>query len=224
MRLRDVMSTEIVTASPDTSFSELVDLLISNDISGVPIVDDDGLLVGIVTEADLVSKEAFGGHRRRVLELLADFVAGGETRWALKGRGRTAAELMSRQLVKGHAHDRVQTAARQMVEAEVKRLPVVDAEGRLVGIVSRSDLLRLLHRTDEELHGAIIELFADPLRAPERADLHFGVEEGEVTVTGTVEFPHDLSFVSALVWSVPGVVDVHNMTTARNPEPRLADL
>lgn len=224
MRVRDVMITELVTARPDTSFQDLVDLMVRSDISGIPVVDEDQRPVGIVTEADLVSKEAFGGHRRRALEVIADLLAGGEVRWAIKSRGRRADQVMTRKLVTGYQQDTIQAAARRMLEGGVKRLPIVDADGRLVGMISRADLLRLLHRSDEELREEIGKVLADPLRSPERADVHVEVERGEVTLTGTVEFPHDLRYVSALAWSIVGVVDVHNLTTARNEEPRLSEL
>jgi len=80
------MTSTAVTATPDTPFPELVDQLLRHGVSGLPVVDEDGHLVGIVTEADLVSKEAYGGRRRRVLELLADLVAGRETHWGDQGQ------------------------------------------------------------------------------------------------------------------------------------------
>lgn len=224
MRVRDVMTTELATARPDTPFQELVDLMVRRDIGGLPVVDDGGRLCGVVTEADLVSKEAFGGHHRTALEVVADFVTGGETQWAARSRGVRAEQLMTRQLVTAHPDDRVQAATRRLLEAGVGRLLVVDGTGSLVGIVSRSDLLRMLHRSDSELRTALLDVFADPLCSPERAQVHVSVLSGEVTLTGTVEFPHDVPLVTALAWSVPGVVDVHNEVTARSPEPHLADV
>lgn len=224
MRVRDIMTTELATARPDTTFQELVDLMLRHDVSGVPVVDDDGKPVGVVTEADLVSKEAFGGRRRRPLEAIADLVMGGEVRWAIKGRGHRAEQVMTRKLITTHQGDRIEHAARTMLEAGVKRLPIVDADGRLVGIVTRSDLLRQLHRTDGQLREDVEALLADPLRSPERAEVSVAVDQGEITLCGTVEFPDDLPFVSALAWSIPGTVDVHNRVTARRERPRLTGM
>ncbi len=224
MRVRDVMTTELATARPDTTFQELVDLMLRHDVSGIPVVDDDGTPVGIVTEADLVSKEAFGGRRRRPLEVIADLVMGGEARWAIKGRGHRAEQVMTRKLITTHQYDRIEHAARKMLEGGVKRLPIVDADGRLVGIVTRSDLLRQLHRTDAELREELEALLADPLRSPEGAEVSVTVDQGEITLSGTVEYPDDLPFVSALAWSIPGTVDVHNHVTARQQERRLTGL
>lgn len=220
MKVRDVMTTTVVTATPDTSFPDLVDRLLHYGISGLPVVDDHGHLVGIVTEADLVSKEAYGGRRRRTLELLADLVAGGETRWAIKGKGRTAAQIMTRQVETARPSEDIRSAARRLVEHHLKRLPVVD-DGTLVGIVSRTDLLRMLHRSDEDLAHDVANMLADPLRAPERHAIEALVAEGIVTLRGTVLFPMDLPVLDAMVWQIPGVVDVRNEATGREPDPRL---
>jgi CBS domain-containing protein len=214
------MTPTVVTASPDTPFPELVDLLLRHGISGLPIVDDDRNLVGIVTEADLVSKEAYGGRRRRVLELLADLVAGGETRWAIKGKGRTAAEVMTRRVETARPEEDLRYAARRLVENRLKRLPVVEAT-KLVGIVTRTDILRVLHRSDDDLARDVAVMLADPLRAPENHDVEATVADGIVTLHGTVRFPMDLPVLAAMVWQLPGVVDVRNEATGREPNPSI---
>jgi CBS domain-containing protein len=220
MKVRDVMTTTVVTATPDTPFPDLVDRLLHHGVSGLPVVDDRGHLVGIVTEADLVSKEAYGGHRRRVLELLADLVAGGETRWAIKGKGRTAAQVMSREVETARPGEDIRSAARRLLEHRLKRLPVVD-DGMLVGIVSRTDLLRALHRSDDDLARDVAHMLADPLRAPEKHAIEASVADGIVTLRGTVLFPIDLPVLNAMVWQIPGVVDVRNEATGREPNPRV---
>lgn len=220
MKVRDVMTSTVVTVAPGTPFPEVVDTLLRYGVSGVPVVDEDGRLAGIVTEADLVSKQAYGGRRRRALELLADLVAGRDTRGAVKGKGRTAAEIMTAKVEAAQPGDDVRAAARRLLEHHVKRLPVVD-DGRLVGIVSRTDLLRVLHRSDDDLAGDVAEMLADPLRAPEDHEIEASVADGVVTLRGTVRFPIDLPVLSALVWQLPGVVDVQNEATGREPDPRI---
>lgn len=219
MKVKDVMTTSTVTATPDTPFPALVDQLVHYGVSALPVVDGDGHLVGIVTEADLVSKEAFGGRRRRVIELLGDLVAGGETRWAIKGKGRTAAQLMTTGVETAEPTEDLRVAARRLVEHGRKRLPVVDG-GQLVGIVSRSDILRVLHRGDDDLVRDIDRLLADPMRAPEEHAVEATVSDGVVRLTGTVKFPLDLPVVTGMVWRIPGVVDVRNEATGREPDPR----
>lgn len=220
MKVRDVMTSTVVTANPDTPFPELVDLLLRHGISGLPIVDDNHNLVGMVTEADLVSKEAYGGRRRRLLELLADLVAGGETQWAIKGKGRTAAQVMTTKLETARPGEDLRAAARRLLENRLKRLPVVE-DKKLVGIVSRTDLLRVLHRTDADLARDVAVLLADPLRAPEDHTVEATVTDGIVTLHGTVRFPMDLPVLAAMVWQLPGVVDVRNEAKGREPDPRI---
>ncbi len=220
MKVRDVMTSTVVTATPDTTFPELVDRLLRHAVSGLPVVDEAGRLVGIVTEADLVSKEAYGGRRRRVLELLGDLVAGGETAWAIKGKGRTAAQVMTASLETAHPGEELRAATRRMVEHHVKRLPVVE-DGRLVGILSRSDVLRVLHRSDDDLALDVAQMLADLLRAPEAHAVEATVADGIVTLRGTVRFPVDLPVLTAMVWQLPGIVDVCNKATARHPDPRI---
>ena len=139
--VRSIMSSPVITADVDTDVPALIALLLEHDISALPIVDATGALAGIVSEADLVAKEAYAGHRRRPLEALADLVNGGETAWALKGRARTAAEIMTPHPDTADPDEDVRALARRMVEARRKRVPVVEG-GTIVGIVARADLLR----------------------------------------------------------------------------------
>jgi len=115
----------------------------------------------------------------------------------------------------------LRAAARRIVETGVKRLPVVDADGRLVGIVSRTDLLRVLHRSDDDIRGDLERMLSDPLWAPDGLDVQITVASGVVTLTGTTRFPLDLPVVTSLTWRVAGVVDVHNEATGRDSDPRV---
>jgi CBS domain-containing protein len=213
------MTTPVVTATPDTPFPELVDRLVENAISAVPIVDEGGSLLGIVSEADLVSKEAYGGRRRRPIEVLRDLVSGGETKWASKGRAHVAQDLMTKRVATVSSRDDLRVVARHMVEDGRKRLPVVD-DGKLVGIVSRSDVLRALHRSDADVGADVDAMLGDPLRSPERHAATAAVNEGVVTLSGEVQFPDDRDVLAAMVWRIPGVVDVRNLTKSRAAAPR----
>ena len=221
LKVRDIMTSPVVTAGPDATFPVLVDLLVSHRISALPIVDADDHLLGIVTEADLLCKEAYGGRRRRLVELLADLVAGGITVWALKGKGRTAKQLMTTHVVTAAPGDSVRVLTRHMVEEGRKRVPVVE-DRRVVGIVSRTDVLRILHRSDDELAADVAGLLADPLRAPDGHEATGSVSGGVVTLRGTVRFPMDRPVLTAMVWQLPGVADVVDETTAREPDPEVA--
>jgi CBS domain/BON domain len=111
----------------------------------------------------------------------------------------------------------VRAVARQMVEAGVKRLPVVE-DDRLVGIVSRADVLNCMHRSDGDLLAEITATLGDPARVPENTFVDVSVADGVVTLRGTVRFPFDLPVLSAIVWRFPGVIDVRNEVTAREPD------
>jgi CBS domain-containing protein len=144
-----VMTTGVLTVRPSASFHEIVTLLLDYEISGLPVVDADGLLVGIVSEADLISKEAYGeaAGRRRHLKLLRDHLHGNDTGWVHKAAARNARELMTSPVRTVSPDDSLAAAARIMLTEGVKRLPVV-RDGRLVGMLARHDLLRPLVGAD----------------------------------------------------------------------------
>ena len=145
VHVRDVMTTDVVTAELDATYDEMVDRLLAHDISGLPVVDSDGVLLGLVTEADLVSREAYGPERRRSLGLIADHLRNRDPAWLRKASGTTAREIMTHAVTTASPDDELRVAARRMLESGYKRLPVVAADGRLVGIVSRRDVLALAY-------------------------------------------------------------------------------
>jgi predicted transcriptional regulator len=181
--------------------------MLDHGISGIPVVDAAGRPIGIVTEADLVSKEAFGG-RRRLLEVATDVAGRAENTWAAKARGMTAAEFMSTPVRTVGLDDLVRLAAARMVSTGVKRLPVVDDDGRVVGIVSRSDVLRLFHRPDRLVSIDIQRSLHDPLLVPDDHDLVATVTDGIVTLTGPVASPDHTRLIETALRDVPGVIDV----------------
>jgi CBS-domain-containing membrane protein len=214
----DIMSHTVVTATVDTPLPELIDEMVRYGISGIPIVDTESKLVGIVTEADLMSKPAYGGSHRRSLAVIGDLLRGHERRWESKARGLTAGQIMTTDVESARPYEGVHSAARRMVKCGVKRLPVVDKD-RVVGIVSRTDVLRSMHRTDEDLQTEIAAVLSDPARLPETTMVNVSVADGIVTVRGSVRYPSDLTVLPEVVWRFPGVVDVRVEATAREPEP-----
>lgn len=224
MRVSEVMTVPVVTVTPDATFPGIVDLLLEHDISGVPVVDDDGRLAGIVTEADLVAKEAYGFHRRRALAMVADYLAGRDPQWVRKAAGRTAGDVMTTRPETVAFDDDVVVAARRMIETGHKRLPVVDGNGALVGIVSRHDLLRPYHRSDADILADVERLLDDPLSVPTDHTVRATVMAGVVVLVGNVQWPSDVEIVEAFVGKVNGVVGVENHLRAREAEPRLAEL
>src|SRR6266540_2794232 len=153
-KVEDVMTAEVVTVEQGTPFKAIVRLLEEQRISAVPVVDEHGTVVGVVSEADLLAKERYP-HGRNGLSA----VEGLRNRTALhKAEGVIAAELMSSPPVTARLGSTIGEAARLAASAGVKRLPVADEQRRLVGIVTRSDLLKVFMRPDEEIRREVAEI------------------------------------------------------------------
>ena len=199
----DVMTRAVVSVDQGASYRAVVDLLIENRFSAVPVVDALCRVTGLVSEADLLRKieyagegepRLFEGRRRR-----------GERRKAL---ARTAADLMSAPPVVVPTGTSIAAAARLMDREDVKRLPVVDVMGRLAGIVSRGDLLKVHLRTDEEILSDIETGVVRPLLAEEAAKVTVAVVNGAVTLAGVVDRRSSMEIAERLCRQVPGVVAV----------------
>ncbi|WP_317440865.1 CBS domain-containing protein [Streptomyces collinus] len=201
--VEELMSRDVVRARPDTPFKELVRLLQENAVTAVPVVDELGRPMGVVSEADLLRKsadQADPSGRTPIPHLEA---------WErAKAEGRRAEELMSAPAVCARPEWTVVEAARLMETHNVKRLPVVDEADRLLGIVSRGDLLRVFLRRDEAIQE---EIAADVLRRTlglDPRDVTVQVHDGRVAVSGTVEHRSLIPVIEQLCRGVDGVVSV----------------
>lgn len=206
----DVITRTVVSVTTDTPFKEVVRLLQEHKISAVPVVrgeegEDGGgahEVVGIVSEADLLPKEEFRNDdpsRITQLRRLPDMVKAGAV---------TAGDLMTAPATTIGADATLARAARTMARARIKRLPVVDADGHLWGIVSRGDLLKVFLRDDEqiaeEVRGEIVGyLFPAPTDA-----VRVEVADGVVTLAGRIADTSRVPVAGRLVRAVEGVVDV----------------
>ena len=223
MNVEAVMTSDVETVTPDTPLRGVAELLVEKKISGMPVVDD-GRVVGVISEADILAKE-----RGKVPERgrLLDFLLDDRARAELKLEATTAGEAMTAPAVTIGPQTLVASAAAKMIDEHVNRLPVVDRDGRLIGIVTRADLVRAFVRTDAELAE---EIRSDVLlRAlwlpPDSVDV--GVVEGVVTLTGSVENRATAEMLPGFVQRVPGVVSVLSEVTwedgnGRGPEGRSA--
>lgn len=220
MKVLDVMSRDVVSATPGTTYKEAVDLMVAHDVGALPVLDDLGRVIGIVTEADLLAKAGFSGPSRRALRVLLDVVDGDDAAWR-KARARTVGELMTTRPRTVRPDDDIGAAARTLVRSRHKRAPVVDRTGLLVGVVTRQDLLGAYARPDEAIAYDIATALADPARTPEGNDVRARVGDGVVTLTGSVRDELDRRAVTGMAWRVPGVVDVVDEITARQPAPVL---
>lgn len=202
-KVRAVMTADVVTARTDTPFKELARRLAPRRVSALPVLDADGNLAGMVSEADLLAKQAFQEDpNARPLPWWR--------RWLARDRtaGTTASDVMTSPAVTIGPAESVVAAARLMERHKIKRLPVTGADGKLVGIVSRGDLVRVFLRPDPEIRDEIIgDVFTDFL-GTNPALVRVEVIEGVVTLGGEVGKKSMIPFAVHMSRSVDGVVDV----------------
>jgi CBS-domain-containing membrane protein len=202
--VRDVMTELVIVVRPDTGYKQMVDVLVDFAVSAVPVVDDDGCVLGVVSEADLLHKAEFADTdlHARLFDRRSRKAA------KAKAAGDTASELMSSPAVTIKSAATIGEAARLMDSQRVKRLPVVDDTGLLVGIVSRRDLLRPYLQPDSGLERAVRDqvlrrtLWADPQA------IEVAVSGGVVTLSGTADRRSTAQIAARLTRAVDGVVDV----------------
>ncbi len=207
MEVREVMTRTLVSVRPETPLKDVAALMVEHGISGVPVVDEQGVVLGVVSEADFIVKErGLEGVRHRPL---ARFLGRGDEARAeiAKVQAATAGSAMSSPAITIEADRPVREAAAVMIERAINRLPVVE-DGRLVGIVTRADLVRAYLRPDDELERVIRdevlvrELWVDP------AEIEVHVERGVVRLRGTVDRRSTADLVARHVARVEGVVAV----------------
>jgi CBS domain-containing protein len=211
--VRDVMTTNVVTIDRITPYKEIVRVLAENKISAVPVLVMGRHVAGVVSEADLLAAEDQAARRARTRET-------GHLPWRRRPGGQhlrlTAEDLMSKPAVTIHADAPIPRAASLMHAHHIKRLPVVDPGGKLVGIVSRRDLLSVFLRPDAQIADEVRELLTEVLFA-DPASIKVVVRGGVVTLVGQPgpQDHHDLIPVAIrLIWDIDGVVDVVDKLSA----------
>jgi CBS domain-containing protein len=211
--VKDVMTTHVVAVRLKATYKDMATRLREFRVSAFPVLDNDNRVVGVVSEADLLAKEA--------LEYSTSGVAGGilHGRERAKAAAVTAAELMTKPAVTIGPDEPVSHAARLMYSRKVKRLPVVDDRGRLVGIVSRADVLSVFARPDAEIRHDIIENVVIGTVVTDPARFMITVDNGIVTVEGTPENGCVGRDMIEEIRHVEGVVAVRDFLT-RVPEQR----
>ncbi|MFF1650435.1 CBS domain-containing protein [Streptomyces sp. NPDC058240] len=200
--VNDVMTEAVVTVTPDTEFKEIADAMERWQVTAVPVVEAGGPVVGVVSEADLLPKEEFHDHPPGMIDdmrRLGDTAKAGSVR---------AEELMTSPAITTGPGASLPQAARLMAARRIKRLPVVDADGRLKGIVSRADLLKIFLRPDDDLAAEIRREVVDRLFPGSHRDVKVGVTWGVATLTGRVPDVALIPVAARLAQSVEGVVSV----------------
>lgn len=217
MIVRDLMTTQVVVAHPDTPLKEVAGLLVEHRIGGIPIVDAEDRVVGVVSEADFLVKEAGPAPKRRsrpLSWLLREDRSDESARRRIEAV--TAGEAMTSPPWTIAPTTRLAEAARIMTDARVNRLPVV-SDDRLVGIITRADLVRAYARSDAELRAAATHA----VRAVDGLSV-VDVEDGVVTVSGTVSHPAVAEGAVRAIAEIEGVVAVDDRDLTSIPPEVLA--
>ncbi len=205
----DVMTRDVAHVAPGADFKTLVRAMEGGRYGALPVVAADGRVIGMISEADLLPKEGL-----RLDEVTADAPA--DDRTLGRAEALTAEGLMTSPATTVHASAPLPQAARTMARLHRRRLPVVDADGRLTGIVSRGDVLRVFLRSDGEIAADVREHAVAPL-VPDRAGIGVEVTEGRVRLAGPVPDVALIPLLVRLARSVEGVVDVESALTGRLP-------
>lgn len=220
MSVRDVMTSPVISVTPETSVRDALKLMLDKRISGLPVVDDAGLLLGVVSEGDFLRRSELGTERRRPGWL--DFILGSgrAAEDYAHSHGRTVAEVMTRDVVTVSHNSPLDEAVALMEKRHVRRLPVTD--GDALGIVTRSDILRALlpkietpcdaeetaadaaPSTDEAIRAAIVQEFKNQSWAP-AAMVEVRVVDGVVELGGSIVDERQRSAIRIIAENVHGV-------------------
>jgi CBS domain-containing protein len=211
-KVGNVMTSEVVSVRETAPFKEIAGLLAQHRISGLPVVDDDEKVVGVISETDLLHrqvKEDTDGFPWRPWRSRAARAG------AQKAAALTADRLMSTPAVTVRADESIARSARTMAEHRIERLPVLDEENRLVGIVTRRDLLQVFLRPDADIREDVIEevLVRSLWLTPQAAGV--AVVDGVVTLEGCLERKSEVQIAGRMTSRIDGVVAVINRLTAR---------
>ena len=211
MRVEDVMTQNVKTVSPESSLKEVAGLLSEHRIGGMPVIDEQGRPLGVISNADIVMKErveAPAGRLRRM------FHPDEASTVAAKVGARTAGEAMGAPAITTEPSVPLSMVAEQMLDHGVNRLPVVQRD-KVVGIVTRHDLVRAFARGDAEIEREIREDALAGLAWPEALDV--SVQDGDVTLRGRVDSVFDAETLPVQVRRIPGVVSVDSELSGWDP-------
>ncbi|WP_240972398.1 CBS domain-containing protein [Nonomuraea composti] len=220
MTVADVMTAKVVTVTATTPFKEIAEALISGGISAVPVTDGHDRVLGMVSEADLLRKEEFReqyyreGYRPPLRARLR------HPKGRQKAAGDTAAELMTSPAVCVSPEASAVEAARLMDVHDVKRLAVVDHDGRLAGIVSRRDLVKLFLRADDDIAAEVRDDVLDRTLWVETGGVRVEAHQGVVTLSGWMERRTEAAIAVRMTRRVNGVVDVIDRLTWKTDDSK----
>ncbi|MCE8032660.1 MAG: CBS domain-containing protein [Halomonas sp.] len=219
MKAVDVMTTKVITVSPDTDVREIARLLLENNISALPVVDESNEVLGIVSEGDLMRRIESGAEHRKSWWLKSIFAGANNASEYIKTHARKAHEIMTRNPITITEDEPLHRVAKLLEKHHIKRVPVV-RDDKLVGIVSRANLLRGFSATtpdletpvtadDREIRDAILKE-VDENTGVWVDRINVIVTEGAVQVWGLVESQEEKMAVQVAAENTPGVKSVEN--------------
>ncbi len=214
--VQDAMTTAVVAVKLGASFEEMAARLRQSRVSAFPVIDDDGKVIGVVSEADMLARKVLiAAHAGPGTGMLHH----GEQE---KAEGLTAGDLMSHPAVTVSPEDSVEVAARLMYDLQVKRLPVIDSSGRLAGIISRADVLAVFDRSDEEIRKEVTDdVIWQEFGATPR-QFAVTVRAGVVTLEGNAETAALGHVIVRKVRHVQGVVAVRDRLSYADADASIA--
>lgn len=202
-RVGDVMTTQVVTVTKAARYQEIVRLMTRYKVNAVPVVTADDHVIGVVSEADLLRKQ------ERNFRRLGTGLPLRTRRQHTQARAHTAGELMTSPAITIYPYAPLGAAARLLNGHNIRRLPVVDGNGKLIGIVSRRDLLSVFLRSDEEI-AAEVRHAISVILLDEAEAIAVSVRHGVVTLTGMLPRKDLIPLAAHLAEDVDGVVAVHD--------------
>jgi len=217
MKAQDVMVRDVVTVGPDTKVAEAVALLVKHDISALPVVDSDGDLIGILSEADLLEREELGAEHHHPWWIETVMPASKLAEEFAKAHGKKVSELMSTDLITASEDTPVSEIAALLERHRIKRVPIV-SDGKVVGIVSRSNLIQALasskaasepkNATDRSIRLELLDRLGQQRQWTDFGSRNIIVQDGVVHLWGLVSSESERKALTALAEGVPGVSDV----------------
>jgi CBS domain-containing protein len=216
MQVRDVMTRNVISIGADQPILKAIRLMLQNDISGLPVVDANGYLIGIVTEGDFLRRDELGTGRRRAKWLEFLLGPGHMADEYVRKAGRNIGEVMTRDPLFVSEDDTLETVVELMERHHIKRLPVL-RDGKMTGIVSRANLMHALVRLDSivevpsggdaDIRERVLAAFAKQAWAPE---VRIAVKDGVVELEGTIMDDRERQACIVVAENVPGVKQVRD--------------
>lgn len=214
--VKDVMTPNVITVGKDTPFEVIAAALREHRVSAFPVLDEASQVIGVVSESDLLAKLALGSGDDGMPGMITGIL---RYRQLKKAHAVTAAELMTSPAYAVRPEDTVEQAARIMYLRNVKRLPIVDADGRLAGIVSRADLLAVYSRTDADIAEEIRTGILSTETPAEPGILDVSVTTGVATIVGRPQTREQGHAIIGRARHVQGVVAVRDRLDYPPPGP-----